>query len=233
MADAHELEKLLDQANERFARATEVMAPKHPGDGWDLRQGGMLAEYHAALDEVKHFERKLAAARGEEYLEPLDFPVKWCAGAPMPQLFVNDYRALLAFRLHERDPNWDGSYITLKSASSEQPERVAVVEFERCHSAKLGGPNDEVFEGHPLSRKGLVAYSAQQVVNSRWIKELEGINSVHHMYRPESWRDLHHYVFWFHDSTFECVARSFSVQVYRESMKSVLARMLERLVSTS
>ena len=82
-----------------------------------------------------------------------------------------------------------------------------------CVSAKLGDPNDEVFSGHPLQGKGLEAYAAQRVVNSRWLKEIETINSVHPQYRPAMWRDLQHFIFWFHDSTFECLARSFKVEV--------------------
>jgi hypothetical protein len=198
------------------------MAPKHKGGEWE--------EYWAADKDVLALERQVASAKGEEHAENIDFPVKWDAGAPMPHLFVNDYRALLAFLVHEPDPNWDGTYVTLKSPASEDADPLALVEFEHCVSAKLGAPNDEVFNGHPLNGKGLEAYGVQRVVNSRWLKELEAINSVHHMYRPESWRDLTHYIFWFHDKTFECVAQSFHVETYREPMKALLARMVDRLV---
>ncbi len=68
-------------------------------------------------------------------------------------------------------------------------------------------------------------------MNSRWLKELEAINSVHRIYRPESWRDRNHFVFWFHDSTFECVARSYKVETHRTSMKVLLGLMVERLIS--
>lgn len=73
-------------------------------------------------------------------------------------------------------------------------------------SAKLGSPNDEVFHGHPLAGKGLEGYTAQLVRNSRWLSELQQINSVHAGYRPEAWQKRNHYVFWFHDTTFECIA---------------------------
>lgn len=54
---------------------------------------------------------------------------------------------------------------------------------------------------------------------------------VHRMYRPESWRDLTHFVFWFHDSTFECAARPFNVETHRTSMKALLGLMVERMTS--
>ena len=223
MNDIHDLESRLKAANERLQRASAALAAKHQGGEWE--------DYRAADQEVLSFQRQLAAAKGEEYAEPCDFPLKWDTGAPMPHLMKNDHRALLAFLLSEPDPAWDGSYVTIKSPADEQPEPLGLVEFERCISARLGAPNDEVFEGHPLNGKGLEAYAAQRVVNSKWLKEIEAINSVHRMYLPESWRDLHHFVFWFHDSTFECIARSYKVETHRISMKSLLGLMVERLVS--
>ncbi|QDU25829.1 hypothetical protein ETAA8_09010 [Anatilimnocola aggregata] len=218
-----DLERELHIANERLDRAVKALAPKH--------KGGEREEYDAAHEEVLRLERAMSASRGDEYAETIPFAVKWDTGAPMPQLLVNDYRALLAFLVSEPDPNWDGSYVTVKAASAQLPEPLGLVEFENCVSAKLGAPNDEVIEGHPLNGKGLEPYRAQRVVNSRWLREIEAINSVHRMYRPESWHDLNHYVFWFHDSTFECIARSFRVETHRTSMKELLKVMLERLIA--
>jgi hypothetical protein len=210
-------------AKERFARAMRALAPKHQSGEWE--------QYHAAKQELLGLERQMAAARNEQYAEPIEFPVKWDTGAPLPHLLVNDYRAFLAFLISEPDPAWDGTYCTVKDPTSGQVESLALVEFEHCHSAKLGSPNDEVFNGHPLYGKGMEPYSAQRVVNSEWLREMERINSVHSRYRPDSWRGLNHYVFWFHDTTFECVAESFRVETFRESMKSMLNRMVERLIS--
>src|SRR4051794_5203846 len=66
-----------------------------------------------------------------EYAEPLDFPVQWDTGAPLPQLLVNDYRAFLTFYVRVVDPKWDGSYVTIKSPASDQQESLALVEFKR------------------------------------------------------------------------------------------------------
>jgi hypothetical protein len=223
MNQLQDLERRLRTANERLRRAIAALAPKHRGGEWE--------EYHAANQDVLLLERQVAATKGEEYAEPCGFPLRWEVGAPMPHLLVNDNRALLAFLLSEPDPNWDGSYVTLKSPGDEQPEPLALVEFDFCRAAKLGAPNDEVFEGHPLHGKGLEAYQAQRVVNSRWLKELEAINRVHRMYQPEMWRGLTHFIFWFHDSTFECVARSYKVETHRISMRALLGLMVERLIT--
>ena len=43
----------------------------------------------------------------------------------------------------------------------------------------MGGPNDEVLNGHPLYAKGLGGYGPYPVHNSPWISNEEAINSVH------------------------------------------------------
>jgi hypothetical protein len=200
-----------------------ALAPKHKGGEWE--------EYHTAHRELLLLERQVAAWKGDEFAEPFGFPVRWDTGAPMPHLMVSERRALLAFLLSEPDPAWDGSYVTIKSPADQHPEPLALVEFEKCICAKLGAPNDEVFVGHPLNGKGREPYAAQRVVNSRWLREIEAINSVHSQYRPESWRDRQHFIFWFHDSVFECIARSYKVETHRMNMKDMLGLMVERLIS--
>jgi hypothetical protein len=108
-------------------------------------------------------------------------------------------------------------------------EPVAMVEFDGYSAFMFGPPNDEAFDGHPLAERGLRPYAVFEVVHSSWIRRLERMNSVHPCHRPEAFADLKHYVFAFHDSTFECVARSFSVRTMRGSMDEALSEMRKRL----
>jgi hypothetical protein len=188
-------------------------------------------ECDAAESAYLGLERELAALKGEEYAVPLDFPVKWDAGAPLPHVIQNDYKTFLTFYLGVPDPNWDGTYVTIKDPGAGTEESLALVEFDRCIAAKLGSPNDEVFHGHPLHGKGMDGYTAQKVVSSRWLAELEAVNKVHRYYDADSWRKRNHYVFWFHDSTFECIAESFRVELFQDNMANLLALVCERILS--
>jgi hypothetical protein len=219
----HEIEQRLVAAQKRFEAALQALKAR-----W---QGSEQAEYWSAQDAVLVLERELAAAKGEEHAVPLDFPVKWDAGCPLPHLLCNDYRALLAFIVREPKRGWDGSSVEIVSPTDEIARPLALVEFAPCFVAKLGAPNDEVLDGHPLQGRGLESYTAQKVVNSRWLAEIEAINKVHRCYNPATWRERNHYVFWFHDTTFECIAKSFEVEVYQESVASMLSRMCQRLLS--
>lgn len=114
--------------------------------------------------------------------------------------------------------------------SADSPdEPIAVVEFEGPAAHIFGPPNDEAFEGHPLAERGLEPYSACVVEGSSWISALERMNSVHPSHRPEPFWKLTHYVFAFHDSTFECVASGISVSLHRGSLRGVVAETAARL----
>jgi hypothetical protein len=196
----------LAAAQMRLERATHALAIK--------QKSGEPVEWIAATYEaVLAAERDLAAAQNEPHAVPIEFPVQWDIGAPLPYLLRNDDRTFLVFFLRDIDSDWDGTYVNIRRADDPNPTRLAVVEFKRCICAKMGTPNDEVFHGHPLHGKGFVGYRPLRVKNSPWIKELETINSVHVAYGPESWSTLNHYIFGFHDSTFECVAESFVVEM--------------------
>lgn len=219
----HEIERRLIAAKERFDKATQALRAR-----WSSDED---AEYWAAHDALLVLERELAAAKGEEYAAPLEFPVKWDAGCPLPHLLCNDYKALLSFVVRQAKPGADGSTFEVVSPADEKTRHLALVEFTPCITAKLGSPNDEVFDGHPLNGRGLEGYTAQKVVNSRWLSEIEAINKVHHCYNPKFWLERSHYVFWFHDTTFECIAKSFTVELYQESMAAMLTRMCQRVLS--
>ena len=60
---------------------------------------------------------------------------------------------------------WDGSSVEIISGRDEKSRPLALVEFPLCTPVKLGSPNDEVFDGHPLYGRGMDDYTAQRVRN--------------------------------------------------------------------
>jgi hypothetical protein len=219
--DAQHIQKLeadLRAANVRLDRAAKAFSGKHVGSEWE--------EFNAADENVLRLERELAVERGDAYALPLEFPYKWCTGAPLPHLIQSDDQAFLLFLLDSSDPNWDGSYVNVVGPASESV--VGIVRFEHCISSKFGSPNDEVFEGHPLNGKGLRSYQAMQVANSPWIRELKQINSVHPYFDPDRWQSYRHYLFGFHDTTFECVALSFETWTEKNSASGALINVVNK-----
>lgn len=216
------LESMLEAATTRLQRAVEALRPRH--------RGGEIEEFQQARDAVLAVERDLAAARGEPYAVPLPFPVEWDSGAPLPVMLVSDQKTLLLFRVRVPNPAWDGSYATPVGLGDPESERLALAEFTRCASAKLGAPNDEVFHGHPLYGRGFEGGRALKVMDSPWLQELRSINEVHSEFRSDAWARRTHFILPFHDSTFECVAESFTVDVVCMPMAQALAELCRRMV---
>jgi hypothetical protein len=217
-----EAERRLDEARMRVRElSSAIQAARGFGD-WD----GL----HVAHRQMLAAEREVARIAGDEYAVELNFELPWSTGAPLPHLLANGHKTYLLFYLANPDPDWDGTWVRLVDPSATEPQPLGVVEFRRVHSVKLGGPNDEAIEGHPLHGKGLRTYAAHQVLNSRWIAEAEQVNSVHPHHRG-GWHDrLNHYLFCFHDETFECLAEGFTTERYVGSPRALLSELVGHLL---
>jgi hypothetical protein len=146
-------------------------------------------------------------------------------GAPLPMVLCDEQHLLLAYIVSEPDPAWDGSYATVVSPESEGMA-VACIRFKWPAAHMFGPPNDEALSGHPLADRGLHPYAVFEVHDSSWIRKLERMNSVHPCHNRERFLEgLRHFVFAFHDSTFECIADGFEVEVFRGSIRSALNHM--------
>ncbi len=149
-------------------------------------------------------------------------------GAPLPLVIADDNRLILEYLISAPDPNWDGTYVNVVDSSSEGA--VAIVRFQRPYAHFFGPPNDEAFEGHPLAARGLSPYAAFEIENSSWIRQLERANAVHPYHNRERFMEAkRHFVFAFHDSTFECVAAHFNVSTHQGSILSLLDRVAQML----
>src|SRR5467141_1374722 len=107
------------------------------------------------------------------------------ASDPAPVMSANEHSVRLA-------------YYTYSS-----PDEVALVAFLQPHVHLFGAPNDEALEGHPLYAKGLSFYSAFEVHDSSWIRDLERMNRIHKRHEPSHFARLRHFIITFHDTTFE------------------------------
>jgi hypothetical protein len=124
-------------------------------------------------------------------------------GAPMPRVYATEQELELDYYVVRLPAN----------EAAMDPERIAVIKFQFPRAHFFGPPNEEVLQGHPLHGRGLERYAGQEVIDSSWIRSLEAANRVHPHHRPERYASFRHFVFTFHDSTFECIAESYQVEV--------------------
>ena len=145
-------------------------------------------------------------------------------GAPCPRLLAGEHTLHLVYYVEESRlaPPWS-EVQPRPEATGDSDDLCAVVEFSRPYAHMFGPPNDEAFSGHPLAARGLTPYSVFEVDGSSWVKTLERMNSVHPYHRPERFAAFKHFIFSFHDNTFECIAEAFSVSLCRGSVQRVLS----------
>jgi hypothetical protein len=145
-------------------------------------------------------------------------------GSPSPLVLSSERKTFLAYIIQRKPFPFDGRVLTDADIKMFAQE-IALVEFNLSQSFMFGAPNDEIFAGHPLASRGLHPYSAFEVENSSWIRLLEQMNSVHPLHRGGWLQSLRHFVFAFHDSTFECVAESFTISRHSGSLEFLLTEM--------
>lgn len=216
-----ELERHLQQARDRVARAIEALEPKH--------RGGEMEEFRAAMDAQLAAERALSLARDEPTCMPLEWRPAWDVGAPCPHVVSTDSRTFLVYLAAAPDASGIGATVRMVEPSAGEQEILALVEFKSCYAHRFGGPNDEVISGHPFHGRGLEAYRAHVVENSPWIATEKATNSVHRGFRAERWERLRHYLLFFHDDTFECLAEGWTVEVVAGTFRQVVELAVERM----
>lgn len=149
-------------------------------------------------------------------------------GAPIPIVLSDEFATVVAFYLQNTPDDWDGTSIRIIGTET-QGEPLALIRFSFCYASMFGPPNDEAFDGHPLAGRGLRPYGAFIIENSSWVRQFEKMNSVHPYHKAERFQARKHYVLSFHDSTFECVADGYTIELHESSIREILPRMMELL----
>ena len=147
-------------------------------------------------------------------------------GAPCPQILVNEHSILLAY-IMESDSSIHENEIA-QGMEIKGREEFAIVNFVMPAAFMFGPPNDEAFKGHPLAERGLKPYAAFEIENSSWLRSLERMNSVHPCHDAARFmKGRKHFIFAFHDSTLECIAREYRVSILLASENDIVYEMLK------
>ena len=121
------------------------------------------------------------------------FPA-WDVDVPRPTIFADEHIVNLA-------------YVT-------EDQQVAVVTFDHCLEYKVGMPDENMINQHPLGNKGLSGYEAHWVETSSWLVELERCYQTISKNSFDG-REYRHYIFTFNDRCFECIASGYSIEKFQ------------------
>ncbi|WP_295651329.1 hypothetical protein [uncultured Mucilaginibacter sp.] len=146
-------------------------------------------------------------------------------GAPSPKILFSDSALYLLFYKNNTDDKIDPA----KGRDSLINKGIGIVKFKNVLSYKFGLPNDETLVGHTLYKFGLKYYSGQYIEKSPWLEELIKLNSVHPYHNPSSFDNYKHYIFTFHDDTFECIAKGYDVKYKNKAMYDLANEILHEI----
>jgi hypothetical protein len=147
-------------------------------------------------------------------------------GAPLPVVVADEYRVMLAYHSAAKSTFEEVAEIDFpRLVDADSEGLIATVSFVHAYASYFGPPNDEAFGGHPLAARGLHPYGAFEVERSSWIREAERRNRVHPDHRAEAFDTLRHFIFTFHDATFEALAVGIDVRVVVGSIAAALHEM--------
>ena len=142
-------------------------------------------------------------------------------GAPCPMILCGEHSLHLAYFLEF--PNDDDEMKSAQEGGAyEKDDACLLVKFVRWYAYSFGPPNEEAIHGHPLAYRGLQPFAVFEVKESSWIRSLETMNRVHRSHKAERFQELRHFIFAFHDTTFECVAQDFAWTKHPGSVSKVL-----------
>ncbi len=144
------------------------------------------------------------------------------SGAPLPFVIGGELELFLAYLTSEPGERFSSE---VKMMSADSSGNVALVEFTRPIAHMFGPPNDETFLSHPLATRGLSLYGVFEVIDSSWIRQLARMNKAGQGWSP--YDEMRHFIFSFHDSTFECIAKSLAANRKKGSLREVMMQKLQ------
>lgn len=149
-------------------------------------------------------------SKPHDQVVPYDIGFQPECGDSGPILLQSDYDAFLTFNA-----------VKMMSDGSRGTTGTGIIEIVGCSITKFGYPNDEALPGHPLYSRGLSYYGVFEVLGSSWIEQKTVQNRVRFPKTPDSTK--RHFIFSFHDSTFECIADSLRASLSIESFEKIRA----------
>ncbi len=126
---------------------------------------------------------------------------KWDAepNAPMPRIEVDNKFSTVKLTF----------YLNAFIHKDVEEDDMGILEFEDCYKYRLGPTNDEGFYRGQcrFSKAGVQWGNFYQIECSKWEKDFPNDEIIVDSFKNKD--GLNHYLFYFRDNTFECIASSY------------------------
>jgi len=137
--------------------------------------------------------------------------INWNAepNAPMPKVEIKEGSSKIVLTF----------YMNAFMYENVDEDDIGVIEFDNCLKFRIGSTNDEGFYRGQcrFAQTGVEWGEFYRIVNSNW-KEYFPSDEVAVDANLEHSTELNHYLFYFRDETFECIAESYSFKIKSASV---------------
>lgn len=123
----------------------------------------------------------------------LEIPVEIDPGGTMPEINADEHNLKVTFYL---------------SSSNNRGTLI----FNSVLQFTFGYPNEEAISGHRYANLGLTPFNFVEVSGSEIIESIMTANRVHPYHKDEHFAGYRHFVFPFHDTTLEVIAKSYKFE---------------------
>ena len=158
----------------------------------------------------------------KEIAKEIEWSLPWDSGVYAPSVISDGDKLLLVYGTREIHPSYNKS--TMKIIGDAQSDGfMAIIEFLGWVDFKFGMLDEETISS-PHYIEGLQPYQAYEVQNSQWLENLKLLLSP-----KRKWDNYRHFVLGFHDTRFECIAKSYSIEAYGSKNEKVFEIAYDRI----
>jgi hypothetical protein len=147
---------------------------------------------------------------------------------PSPIVIAGEDRLFVLCVLQSIPEGWYDTWVKMMS-SDPQGEPFALIVFHRPLAYCRGIPDGEGLQGHPLYKRGLRPNGAFEIQSSSWQDGLMKMSRPHAAHRREGYHRYRHFILAFRDTTFECLAETYSIRLGTGSVVNAGARVLDEM----
>lgn len=192
----------------------------------------LLSERHERLFiELGEVQRKLAEAEGRSFVRPLEHIPAPHTSVPSPFLCGRS-RAFLLYRLKKSWRGEDQKKLEEINIGNSSDSFLAVMFANSIH-IRLGFPGRDCIEESEFWDAGLKGLEFVEVLNSPLMARLIEMEKRAEEYNPHTWKEVKHILLYFHDESFECLCRDWSLLLIHGSRKEAIRFMMNRFYGNS
>lgn len=148
--------------------------------------------------------------RGDEQMKFVKVNQGWDAepNAPVPKIEIHKETSKLILSF----------YLNAFIHTDVEEDDIGILEFSNCYKYRLGATNDEGFYRGQcrFSKTGIKWGDFYNLINSNWKNDFPKDEIIVDNRLLDN-VDLFHFLFYFRDQTFECIARSYEFTIKRNN----------------